>query len=98
MEKVFQVQAHRFGVYADTLNLFNANAVTARVRRRTRAPAAIAYKSPTGIQGARQITFGGRWSFLDPRGFAPRTPRHALSRAASAARSVRVASLAALAR
>jgi hypothetical protein len=23
----------------------------------------IAYKAPSGIQGARQITFGGRWSF-----------------------------------
>src|SRR5262249_4881962 len=29
--------------------------------------------------------------FLNPRGFAPRTPLHALSRAASPARSVRVA-------
>src|SRR3954454_21135906 len=31
---------------------------------------------------------------ITPRGFAPRTPRHALSRAASSARSVRVGSLA----
>src|SRR5215510_3801884 len=37
-------------------------------------------------------------SFLFPRGFAPRTPRHALSRAALPARSVRVARFAALAR
>jgi 3-oxoadipate enol-lactonase len=34
----------------------------------------------------------------DPRGFAPRTPQHALSLAASPARSVRVARVAALAR
>jgi len=36
--------------------------------------------------------------FFDPRGFAPRTFWHALSRAASTARSVRVAHFAALVR
>src|SRR3954466_3030059 len=35
---------------------------------------------------------------MTPRGFAPRTPRHALSRAAAPARSVRVARFASLAR
>src|SRR5439155_2376731 len=42
--------------------------------------------------GLRQISHR-----ITPRGFAPRTPRHALSRAASPARSVRVARFAALA-
>jgi hypothetical protein len=61
-EKVFNVQGHRFGVYADMVNLFNANAVTA-VQATYPSSGGIAYQSPTGIQGARQITFGGRWSF-----------------------------------
>src|SRR5574339_540802 len=38
------------------------------------------------------------FDIFTPRGFAPRTPRHALSRAASSARSVRVARVAPLAR
>lgn len=62
VEKVFSVQGHRFGVYADTINLFNANGVTTRQATYPRS-GGIEYKSPTGIQGARQITFGGRWSF-----------------------------------
>lgn len=62
LEKVFPVAGHRFGVYADTINLFNANAVTTRIATYP-SSGGIAYKSPSGIQGARQITFGGRWSF-----------------------------------
>ena len=62
VEKVLQVQGHRFGVYADTVNLFNANAVTTR-QATYPSSAGVAYKSPTGIQLARQVTFGGRWSF-----------------------------------
>lgn len=61
-EKVFNLQGHRFGIYADMLNLFNDNAVT--VRQATYpSSGGIDYQAPTGIQGARQITFGGRWSF-----------------------------------
>lgn len=62
LEKVFNIQGNRFGVYADTINLLNANGVTAR-QARYPTSGGIAYKAPTGIQGARQITFGGRWSF-----------------------------------
>jgi len=62
VEKVFDVMAHRFGVYADTINLFNANGVTTRLATYP-SSAGVQYGSPTGIQGARQITFGGRWSF-----------------------------------
>lgn len=62
LEKVFNLQGNRFGVYADTLNLFNANGVTARQATYPRS-GGIEYGAPTGIQGARQITFGGRWSF-----------------------------------
>jgi hypothetical protein len=62
LEKVFQVTGHRFGVFADTINLFNANAVTTR-QARYPSSGGINFKAPTGIQGARQITFGGRWSF-----------------------------------
>ena len=61
-EKVFNIQGHRFGVYADMTNLFNSNAVTA-VQQRTPSSGGITFMAPTGIQGARQVTFGGRWSF-----------------------------------
>lgn len=61
-EKVFRVQQNRFGVYADTINLFNSNGV---LTRQSTYPSSggIAYKAPTGIQGARQVTFGLRWMF-----------------------------------
>jgi hypothetical protein len=62
VEKAFSVQGHRFGVYADTINLFNQNAVTAR-QATYPSSGGVDYKGPTAIQGARQITFGGRWSF-----------------------------------
>jgi len=62
VEKVIQVQAHRFGVYADMLNLFNTNGVTTRLATYP-SSGGVAYRAPTGIQGARQITFGVRWSF-----------------------------------
>ena len=62
VEKAFNVQGNRFGVYADTINLFNANGVTSR-QATYPTSGGIAYKAPLGIQGARQITFGGRWSF-----------------------------------
>ncbi len=61
-EKFFGVGAHRFGVYADVSNLFNFASITSR---QTRYPssAGVNYQSPTGVQGARQVTIGGRWSF-----------------------------------
>jgi hypothetical protein len=65
-EKAFRVQGHRFGVYADTINLFNRATITATQARypsTTIADETVLYGAPTGIQGARQITFGARWSF-----------------------------------
>jgi hypothetical protein len=65
-EKAFRVQGHRFGVYADMVNLFNTATVTsrqARVPSTTISGATVLYKAPTGVQGARQVTIGGRWSF-----------------------------------
>jgi hypothetical protein len=65
-EKAFKIETHRFGVYADITNLFNSAAVTSRQTRvpsTTISGATVLYKAPTGIQGARQVTFGGRWSF-----------------------------------
>jgi hypothetical protein len=61
-EKVFDIQGNRFGVYADMVNLFNANGVTARIGTYP-SSGGIPFLAPNGIQGARQITFGGRWSF-----------------------------------
>jgi len=61
-EKVFPVQGNRFGVYADMINLFNANTVLS-VQGRYPSSGGIPYKAPTSIQGARQVTFGVRWTF-----------------------------------
>jgi len=61
-EKAFHVQGNRFGVYADMVNLFNSNGVTS-VQARYPSSGGIAFKAPTGIQGARQVTFGFRWAF-----------------------------------
>jgi hypothetical protein len=65
-EKAFRVQNHRFGVYADIVNMLNTATVTsrqARVPSTTVSGSTVLYKAPTGVQGARQLTFGGRWLF-----------------------------------
>jgi hypothetical protein len=65
-EKAFRVQTHRFGVFADMANLFNTATVTtrqARVPSTSISGNTVLYKAPTAVQGARQITFGGRWGF-----------------------------------
>jgi hypothetical protein len=48
------------------INLFNRAGVTAvqtRYPNTTISGETVLYGAPTGIQGARQITFGARWSF-----------------------------------
>jgi len=65
-EKAFRVENHRFGVYADIVNIFNTGTVTsrqARVPSTTISGSTVLYQAPTGVQGARQVTFGGRWIF-----------------------------------
>jgi hypothetical protein len=65
-EKAFKVEGHRLGVYADIGNLFNTASITsrqARVPSTTISGATVLYKAPTGVQLARQVTFGGRWMF-----------------------------------
>ncbi len=65
-EKAFNVNGHRFGVFVDVNNLFNTASITsrqARVPSTTISGETVLYKAPTGVQGARQATFGGRWSF-----------------------------------
>jgi hypothetical protein len=65
-EKAFELAGNRFGIYVDTLNLFNTATVTTR---QTRTPSAtisgetVLFEAPTAVQLARQVTFGGRWSF-----------------------------------
>jgi len=65
-EKAFTVDTHRFGIYADIVNLFNSGAV---LTRQARFPSAVIddetvlYKAPTSVLGARQVTFGARWMF-----------------------------------
>ena len=61
-EKAFRVQGHRFGVYMDAINLFNTATITA-VQTRFSGSGGIDFEAPTGVQGARQVTFGGRWAF-----------------------------------
>ena len=65
-EKIFRFGPNRFSVWMDAGNLFNASTVTgvqSRYPDRTISGATVLYDSPTTIIGARQITFGGRWSF-----------------------------------
>jgi hypothetical protein len=65
-EKMFSLQGNRFGVYADFLNLFNTDTVLTRQARypnTTISGETVDFLSPLTIQGARQVTFGARWSF-----------------------------------
>ena len=65
-EKAFTMSGQRFGVFADIFNLFNTATVTTRQSRfpsTTISGATVPYQAPTGIQGARQVTFGARWMF-----------------------------------
>jgi hypothetical protein len=62
IEKFVQVQGNRFGVYADIINLPNAAGVTSR-QGRYPSSGDVLFRAPTGVQDARQITFGFRWMF-----------------------------------
>jgi len=65
-EKVFQVGANRLGLYLDAENLLNAGFITAV---QTRNPSvsisgtSVPLGGATSVTTARQLTFGGRWSF-----------------------------------
>ena len=72
VEKEFRVDVHKFGVFFDFANFFNANTITAvqtRVPSRNITDPAtgesfpVQYKSPTSILAPMQMTFGARWSF-----------------------------------
>ncbi len=66
IEKVFNYQIHRFGVYADINNLFNWGVVTGVVTRITGSSVlgqTVPFETPTALIPARQATFGVRWSF-----------------------------------
>jgi hypothetical protein len=66
VEKLFRFDVHRFGVWLDVSNLFNVNTVITRQNRypsRTISGNVVAFDAPTAIVPARQISFGGRWSF-----------------------------------
>jgi hypothetical protein len=74
-EKTFNIDVHRFGLYVDVQNLMNSDIITGRVTRypsssvsyfdnsNVQQSATLRFGTPTGIQGARQVTIGGRWSF-----------------------------------
>jgi hypothetical protein len=66
LEKVFQFTGHRMGLYLDGENLFNAGFITgvqARNPSATISGTAVLLGGPTAVTSARQLTFGGRWSF-----------------------------------
>jgi hypothetical protein len=66
IEKSFKYDVHKFGIFMDIGNLFNTATITGiqnRYPKVTIAGSDVMPGSPTSIQGARQITFGGRWSF-----------------------------------
>jgi hypothetical protein len=66
VDKTFKVGANRFVIWMDAGNLFNASIVTGRQTRypnRTISGNVVLYDGPTTVIGARQISFGGRWSF-----------------------------------
>jgi Carboxypeptidase regulatory-like domain len=65
-EKVFQVGVNRLGLYLDAENLLNAGFVTAVQTRHpsvTISGVSVPMGGPTAVTSARQLTFGGRWSF-----------------------------------
>jgi hypothetical protein len=66
LEKVFDYGIHRFGLYADIANLFNAGIVTSvvgRVDGTSILGKTVPFGTPTGLIPARQATIGVRWSF-----------------------------------
>ena len=66
IDKSFRVDVHKFGVFVDFQNMFNADTVTGvqtRPPNRTISGNVVAFESPTSLQAGRQITFGGRWTF-----------------------------------
>lgn len=66
LEKIFSVNVHRFGVYADIENALDASAVLTRNARFPGASIAgntVNFGGVTAVTAARQITFGARWSF-----------------------------------
>ncbi len=66
LEKVFKAGMHRFGIYVDADNIFNAGFKTSV---QTRNPSlsisgtSVPLGGVTAITSPRQFTFGGRWSF-----------------------------------
>lgn len=75
LEKVVNVGTNRFGLYVDGENLFNSGYTTGVQSRNPSAAvnyvdangsparATVLLGSPTAMNAARQLTFGGRWSF-----------------------------------
>jgi hypothetical protein len=66
LEKVFRAGVNRFGVYTDIENLFNVGtAITAQTRYPSAAISGntVLFGSASAVTAARQVTFGGRWSF-----------------------------------
>jgi hypothetical protein len=66
IEKVFNYQIHRFGLYVDIDNLFNWGVVTGVVSRidgTSILGKVVPFETPTSLIGARQATLGVRWSF-----------------------------------
>jgi hypothetical protein len=66
IEKQFQLDVHKVGVFVDVGNLFNNNVVLARQARypnRSISGSTVEFDAPTSIEQPRQITFGAKWTF-----------------------------------
>jgi hypothetical protein len=66
LEKVFSTGVHRFGIYADIENVFNAGTASTRNARYPSVAisgATVDFGGATAVIPARQATFGARWSF-----------------------------------
>jgi hypothetical protein len=61
-EKAFRFQENRFSVFADITNFLNQASVTS-IQNRYPSSGGVAYGATTGLQSARQVTFGARWMF-----------------------------------
>jgi hypothetical protein len=66
IEKTFNIDVHRFGLFVDIANALNNDTVLGRQTRfpnRSIVGNTVLFDSPTSIEAPRQITIGGRWTF-----------------------------------
>jgi hypothetical protein len=66
VEKTFRLEGHRLGVFVDFQNFFNNDAVILKQTlypSRVIANSTVPFYAQVAVNGARQLTLGGRWTF-----------------------------------